>query len=53
MLNPPWTFRQLRQNVAKMVVSENRSAEYVVVFEQRKRKKPPFAAHYHAINDTS
>jgi hypothetical protein len=34
---------QLKYFVPKIAVCENRIAEYVVVFEKRKRSKPKFA----------
>jgi hypothetical protein len=36
---------------AKMAGFENRIAEYIEVFEKRKRRKPPFAGQKTIIDD--
>jgi hypothetical protein len=41
---------QLKYFVPKIAVFENRIAEYVVVFEKRKRRKPQFAGQKTIIN---
>ena len=43
---------QLKDFVAKMASFENRIAEYIEVFEKRKRKKLPFAGQKAIIDDT-
>ena len=43
---------QLTNFVPKMAVFENRIAEYIEVFEKRKRKKLPFAGQKAIIDHT-
>jgi len=43
----------LKDFVPKTEVFENRNAEYMVVFEYRKRRKPLFAGQKTRIDDTT